>query len=88
MDGESHKSFVAYFRGHSVSCQTVKDAVAIIRADTVFREQEVCTPRELDRLAAVLTKYKLYRFAESLVRQASRLRAAEYLLLLTGFERP
>jgi hypothetical protein len=88
MDGESPKPFVAYFRGHAISCETVEDAVTIIRADTVFRDREVSRPPELERLAAVLSKYSHYRFAESLLRQASRLRAAEYLLQLTGFELP
>jgi hypothetical protein len=88
MDGEPPTPFVAYFRGHAISCETVEDAVAIIRADTVFRDREVSRPRELERLAAVLSKYQHYRFAESLLRQASRLRAAAYLLQLTGFELP
>jgi hypothetical protein len=86
MDGELPKAFVAYFRGHAISCETVEDAVAIIRADTVFRDRELSQPTELERLAAVLSKYNHYRFAESLLRQASRLRAAAYLLQLTGFE--
>jgi hypothetical protein len=88
MDGEPPQSFVAYFRGHAISCETVEDAVSIIRADSVFRDREVSQPGELERLAAVLSKYNHYRFAESLLRQASRLRAAEYLLQLTGFELP
>jgi hypothetical protein len=88
MDGKPPRPFVAYFRGHVISCETVEDAVAIIRADAVFRDREVSQPPELERLAAVLSKYNRYRFAESLLRQASRLRAAQYLLQLTGLELP
>jgi hypothetical protein len=88
MDGKPPKIFVAHFRGHAISCETGEDAVAIIRADRVFGGREVSRPQELERMAAVLSKYNRLRFAESLLRQASRLRAAEYLLQMTGFELP
>jgi hypothetical protein len=88
MDGGPPKTFVAHFRGHAVSCETAEDALAVLRADRVFGGREVSRPQELERMAAVLSKYDRLRFAESLLRQASRLRAAKYLLQMTGFELP
>jgi hypothetical protein len=88
MDGRPPKLFAAHFRGHAVSCETADDAVAINRADKVFSGREESRPKELERMAAVLSKYDRLRFAESLLRQANRLRAAAYLLQSTGFELP
>jgi hypothetical protein len=88
MDDKPPKLFGAHFRGHPVSCESAEDAVLILRADRVFSGREESRPKELERMAAVLSKCNRPRFAESLLRQASRLRAAEYLLQMTGFELP
>jgi hypothetical protein len=82
------QSFAASLQGYAVECMTVEDAIAVIRADAVLRDKEVCKPAELDRLAAIVTRYGHPRFAEALSNRAVRLRAAEFLLNMTGYEIP
>jgi hypothetical protein len=82
------QTFGASLQGYAVECTTVEDAIAVIRADAVLREKEACKPAELDRLAAVVLRYGHHRFAEALSNRAVRLRAAEFLLNMTGYEFP
>jgi len=81
-------AFAANLQGYAVECITVEDAIAVIRADGVLSDREVSKPMELDRLAAVLTRYGHVRFAEALSHRAVRLRAAEFLLGMAGCEVP
>jgi hypothetical protein len=88
MEDDQLKGFAANLQGFAVECGTVEDAIAIIRADAVLSDREVGTPAELDRLAEVLTRYGQPRFAEAVAHRAVRLRAAEFLLNMTGYEVP
>jgi hypothetical protein len=83
-------TLVAYFRGHAISCETVEDAVAIIRADTVFRDREVSRPREFRTLGGGIVEIRplpLRRVAIKASKSDSS-RAVPIALQLTGFELP
>lgn len=88
MKPDASETFAASLQGYAVECTTVEDAMAVIRADAVLRDKEVCGPVELDRLAAVVTRYGYPQFAETLSGRAIQLRTAEFLLNVTGHEIP
>ena len=87
---EPPDQFVVTLQGELVSCDSLDDAVAVKTANDILRDRTDSdfTPRELDRLAAVLMRYGRDAEAETLSHYSSQQRAAQFLAKTVGYERP
>jgi hypothetical protein len=76
------KVFEAPLLGRKAECVSADDALDVRAADLILSEQnpDGTKPEELERLAAVLMKYRRDRAAEKLNERAQRRRATQFLV--------
>ena len=90
MSATERDVFIAFFKGRSIVCDSVDDAVAVKTADEILAErtENEYTPREFAKLGEVLIRYGRDAEAEALTRYGSQRRAAKFLAKSVGHERP
>jgi hypothetical protein len=70
--------FLASFQGELIECATILDAVAVKTADSILAGRFTASrPRQLERLAAVMSRYGRPGAADSLLAEARRMRGLD-----------
>lgn len=77
MDEPSQAVFTALLRGCTIACETLEDALAIMRADSLLDGGPAFQAADLEQLARVLAHYSCHDAAHLLAHNVARQRAAE-----------